>query len=218
MLLLRTRTLGHLRARTLTRWLPCIRISPAIRRNARTTRVAKPSLQLALIADSTQPIPLLWRKVKVDFDTNSVHSQREPASGAKGDIEASANLRHVLCKIGIHSDPTIHGPISCKACRKRIPETSLVVFEHERDLVAGHGLVVATSLGYDKGADDHNDAQCDDTAGVKPRSNHPSAVLVDLETFDIDVSQNGADGGHDSEDAGEDLGLESATEGVPRDH
>lgn len=45
-----------------------------------------------------------------------------------------------------------------------------------------------------------------DEAYIEPRPEHPSSVLVDLQSLDVDVCQGQRDGSQDSDEADEHLG------------
>ena len=71
----------------------------------------------------------------------------------------------------------------------------MVVVEYIGDLIAVGRLVEAANCRYDESADDHDDTDSNNGAGIEPGSEHPSAVLVDLEAFDVDVGEYGTSGG-----------------------
>lgn len=88
----------------------------------------------------------------------------------------------------------------------------------EGDFVAGHGAVVGVDAGDDGVGDVHDDAEGDDGAHVDHRSQHPRAVLVDLQAFDVVVGHADAGGGERGEGDGADLGFQGTAKGVAADH
>lgn len=89
---------------------------------------------------------------------------------------------------------------------------------HEGDLVARHGGVVGVEHGGDVRGDDQDYPERDDGAEVEHGSQHPSAMLVDLEAFDVVVRKAYAGSCNDHEQADCRLGIECPTEGSSADH
>ena len=69
----------------------------------------------------------------------------------------------------------------------------------EVELAAGRGGVVGIDHADYDGGEDHNQAKCYDRTEVEHRSQHPSAVLVNLQPLDIVVCETDAGGCEDDE-------------------
>lgn len=89
---------------------------------------------------------------------------------------------------------------------------------HEGYFVASHGGVVGLELCDDECGEDQDQTERDDGAEVKHSSQHPSAMLVDLEALDVVVCEAYAGCCDDREQADARLGFECATEGSSADH
>ena len=147
-----------------------------------------------------------------------MHRQRKPAGRTETKAQACSHSRSAPVETGFDCDPAVIRPVGGKTCWEGLPETSLIVLEDEGDLFARHGLIEAADFGDDESTDDHDDAERDDRAGVEPGPEHPSAVLVDLKAFDVDVGQDYADGGQDCEETDVDLRFEFAAKAMTRNH
>lgn len=65
--------------------------------------------------------------------------------------------------------------------------------------------------------DDHDEPQGDNRAEVEHGAQHPGAMLVYLEAFDIVVGEGEAEGCDEDEEAGGGLGFDGAAEGAAHD-
>lgn len=88
----------------------------------------------------------------------------------------------------------------------------------EGDLVARHGGIVGIEHCDDWGGDDQDQTERDDGAQVEHRSQHPSAMLVDLEALDVVVCKAHAGSCNDHEQADCRLGFECPAGGSSADH
>lgn len=147
-----------------------------------------------------------------------MHRQRKPAGRTEAEAQARTHRGSVPVETGFDRDPAVVRPVGGKTCWEGLSKTGLIVLEDEGDLLARHGLIETADFGDDESTDDHNDAEGDDRAGVEPGPEHPSAVLVDLKAFDVDVGQDHADGGQDGEETDVDLRFDFATKAMTRDH
>ena len=147
-----------------------------------------------------------------------MHRQRKPAGRTEAEAQARSHSRSAPVETGFDREPAVVRPVRGKACWEGLSETGLIVLEDEGDLLARHGLIEAADFGDDESTDDHDDAEGDDRAGVEPGPEHPCAVLVDLEAFDVDVGQDCADGGQDCKETDVDLRFEFAAKAMTRNH
>ena len=92
------------------------------------------------------------------------------------------------------------------------------VAAHILDLLARHADPVTTDQANYLGADDHDDSKSDNRAGVEPCAEHPGAMLVDLEAFDVDVSHNGGADSDDREQANQALRRHGAPKRISSNH
>ena len=86
------------------------------------------------------------------------------------------------------------------------------------DLVARHGGVEVIEHRNDERGEDEDQSECDDGAEVEHGSEHPGAVLVDLEAFDVVVCEADAGGCENHKHSDSCLGVECAAEGSSGDH
>jgi hypothetical protein len=102
------------------------------------------------------------------------------------------------------------------------------------DLCAGPDSVVLSSAGDDHGCENHNDAGGDNGTSlwlvskrharkngrsyVEPSSKHPGAVLLNLESLDVDVRDDEAHEHADANEANEDLNVKTTAECVSSNH
>ena len=84
-------------------------------------------------------------------------------------------------------------------------------------LGAQHGCVVATELARDQPREDHDQTQCDDGGQVEYGSQHPRAMLIDLETLDVVVRHADTGRRDDCEQADSGLGRQCAAESSSND-
>ena len=173
-------------------------------------------LKLALVADDAKSLAFAWRQSKVDLHTDGVHEKREPTGHAEIQTKSSRDLC-VAAEARFDRNPAVGGAVDGRALREVAFEHFSTVLE-ESNFRARHGAVVAAIRADEKGTNDHDNAQSDDGGGVEPRSQHPGAMLLDLEPLNVVVCHGGAQGGHYSEYAHECLSLHPAAERATSDH
>ena len=178
--------------------------------------MAEASLELALVADSAKPFAFARCQPKVDLDTNGVHEEREPTGRAEAQTKSCSDLCFAV-EFRLDRDPAVGGAIGGDTLRKVGFEDFSAVL-HEGNLRARHGAVVVAQGTDDERTDDHDNAQCDDGAGVIPGSQHPGPVLFNLEPLDVVVCHAGAQGGANGEYADEHLRFDRAAERATNDH
>lgn len=147
-----------------------------------------------------------------------MQEERHPQGHPKAQAQARPDLfRLAICEACLHDDTGI------------IRRSGLATLGIERghvlggvvngkDLSAGHGRIVATGLTRDQRGEDHDQTQGDDSGQVKHGSQHPGAVLIDLETLDVVVRHADTRRRDDGEEADSGLGCQCAPKGASDDH
>ena len=165
--------------------LPRIGVSPPIDRETGAAGMAEAGLELALVADDAESLAFARRQSEVDLHADGVHEEREPAGRSECQTKTGGDLG-LIAELRFDCDPAVDGAVGGKVLRVAgFERVSTVV--GESDFLARHGAAVAAGRADDEGAEDHDEAQSNDAAGVEPRPQHPGAVLVDLEPLDVVV-------------------------------
>lgn len=147
-----------------------------------------------------------------------MHKRGQPHCHAKAHAQARTNLlRSSAPKVRVHYDAMVDCRVGTAALG--------VEFLHwiaggvrEDDLVARLGGVVGIEHCDDDRRDDHDQTERDDSAEIEHHSQHPSAMLVDLEALDVVVCEANAGSCNDYEQADSRLSCECPTKGSSADH
>ena len=148
--------------------------------------------------------------MEIQLSSKDMNSDREPRRSTEADVEASGSLVHTPSSIGAESiDEDMVVRITPRAGRMEGFHDGLVPVQHEGDLGAGVGdEVLVRGEGYQDFVGGYaDDAHGYDEAALlgisiqgemggmgyggthaNPSANHPRAVLLDLQSFDIIIS------------------------------
>lgn len=117
----------------------------------------------------------------------------------------------------MHDDANVDCGVGTAALGVEVPHW-IAGAVHEGDLVARHGGVVGIEHCDDACGDHHDQTECDDGAKVEHGSQHPSAMLVDLEALDVVIREEYTDSCNDHKQADCRLSVDCPTEGSSADH
>lgn len=147
-----------------------------------------------------------------------MHEYGQPHCHAKGHVQARTNLLRLFGpKVRVHNDEMV----DCRVGTSTLGVNFLhwnAGSVHGRDLVARAGGVVGLDHCDNECRKDHDQTERDDGAEVEHRSQHPSAMLVDLEALDVVVCETDAGSCNDYEHANSRLSFECPTKGSSTDH
>ena len=211
-------SLSSLNRRKFVDWRPRLSISPPITGQASAARISEASLHLPLIAHLSQPVALPRGQSQIYLDTNKMQEDRQPHGHSEAYVQARTSpLRSSRPKGRVHDDETVAGSIGTAALGIERLEWVAGAID-EGNLVARDDGVVGIEPRDDECGDDHDQSERDDGAKVEEGSQHPSAMLVDLEALDVVVCEAQADRGDDHEQSDCRLSFDSSTEGPSADH
>lgn len=174
--------------------------------------------------------------MEIQLGRKDMNSDSEPRRSTETDVQASGSLVHVPGSIGAESiDENVVVRITPRAGRMERLHDGLVPIQHEGDLGAGVGDEV---LVWCEGHEDFVGGYADDAHGydeaallgisteysgrkwgmggthADPSANHPRAVLLDLQSFDIIIGNADAAKENDKCHAEGDLYAHAATEAM----
>lgn len=197
---------------------PWLRIAPPIRGQPGTSSMFEPLLHLPLIAHLSQPIALPRRQSQICLHADKMHKYRQPHCHAKVHAQARTHLLRLSGpKVRVYDDEIVDRSVGAAALGVEFLHWVAGAVD-EGDLVTRHGGVVGAEHGDNERGDDHDQTERDDGAEGEHCSQHPSAMLVDLEALDVVVCEADAGTCNDHEQADSRLSFDCPTEGSSADH